>query len=123
MLCQVYRYRHIANQGQKQQIKWVVLGMIASAFGSLAFFIPLYTGPNLESRVDAAALQFRLVSAAAVCFFLILTPIAIGISMMRYRLWNVDVLINRTLVYVPLTAILAGLYAASVSLLQNSSSP
>jgi hypothetical protein len=47
------------------------------------------------------------------------TPIAIGFSIMRYRLWAIDVILNRTLVYVPLTAILAGLYAASVVLMQT----
>ena len=40
-------------------------------------------------------------------------------AILRYRLWDIDILINRTLVYVPLTGILAGLYAASMSLLQR----
>jgi hypothetical protein len=46
-------------------------------------------------------------------------PLAIGISILRYHLWDVDLIINRTLVYVPLTAIIAGVYTASISLSQR----
>jgi hypothetical protein len=48
-----------------------------------------------------------------------MTPLAYAISITRYRLWDIDVLINRTLVYVPLTGMVAGLYAASTALLQK----
>jgi hypothetical protein len=50
---------------------------------------------------------------------LLLVPISVGIAVTRYRLYEIDHLINRTLVYVPLTALLAGLYAATVALLQR----
>ncbi len=46
-------------------------------------------------------------------------PAAIGVAILRYRLWEIDILINRTLVYVPLTGILSGVYAALTSLLQR----
>src|SRR5205814_8583727 len=50
---------------------------------------------------------------------LLLVPVAVGIAVTRYRLYQIDHLISRTLVYVPLTAVLAGLYAATVTLLQR----
>ena len=46
-------------------------------------------------------------------------PIAAGIAILRYRLYDIDLLINRTLVYVPLTGILAGVYSASIALFQK----
>jgi hypothetical protein len=52
-------------------------------------------------------------------FGLFLVPIAVGIAVTRYHLYEIDHLISRTLVYVPLTALLAGLYAATVTLLQK----
>gem|GEM_PF-519219 len=48
-----------------------------------------------------------------------LLPIAVGIAVLRYRLYDIDVVIRRTLVYVPLTALLAGIYAASIGISQR----
>src|SRR4029079_11502580 len=49
----------------------------------------------------------------------LLLPITTGFSILRYRLWDIDIIINRTLVYVPLTGILAGVYSASVKVFQT----
>jgi hypothetical protein len=49
---------------------------------------------------------------------LLATPATIAISIMRYRLWDIDVVIRRTLVYALLTAIIAGLFAALITLSQ-----
>jgi hypothetical protein len=46
-------------------------------------------------------------------------PAAAGVAVLRYRLYDIDTIINRTLVYGLLTAVLAGLYAASVGLMQR----
>jgi hypothetical protein len=48
-----------------------------------------------------------------------LIPISIALAIFRYRLWDIDLLINRTLVYIPLTGILGGLYSATVALFQK----
>ena len=48
-----------------------------------------------------------------------LLPIAVGIAILRYRLYDIDIVIQRTLVYVPLTALLAGIYAASIGISQR----
>jgi hypothetical protein len=62
---------------------------------------------------------FELVGSAIIGVALTIIPLAIGVAVLRYRLWDIDLIINRTLVYVPLTAIVAGLYAASLTLSQR----
>jgi len=49
----------------------------------------------------------------------LLLPVGIAFSILRYKLWNIDLIINKTLVYVPLTGILAGLYAAFIKIFQS----
>ena len=48
-----------------------------------------------------------------------LVPVAVVVAVLRYRLYEIDTLINRTLVYVPLVGIVAGIYAGLVALLQR----
>jgi hypothetical protein len=55
------------------------------------------------------------VTLAAGCFL----PVAAAVAVLRYHLYNIDVIINRALVYIPLTGILGGAYAAGVALFQK----
>lgn len=95
----VIRFRR-AKGDERLQLKWFTY---AAAVAVLAF--PL----NLIGEWGQA------VSNIAFLF----VPIAIGIAVLKYRLYEIDLLINRTLVYVPLTAILAGLFAATITLTQK----
>jgi hypothetical protein len=99
----IVRYRR-GNAVERQQQRWFLAAV------SLAG-LPLALSPLL----DPNGTQLPLAGA----FGLMLIPIAVGIAVTRYHLYEIDHLINRTLVYVPLTALLAGLYAATVALLQR----
>jgi hypothetical protein len=59
-----------------------------------------------------------LIAGTAVYVFLILVPLSIAFAILRSRLWNIDILINRTLVYSTLTVILTGVYVGLVIGLQ-----
>src|SRR5205085_9364700 len=104
---QIYRYLHLSDPTQKRQIKWLMYG---SAMGLVA------QGLNLAGRPDPLAERVALPVSGIGSLIL---PVAIGIAILRYHLWDIDLVINRTLVYVPLTAVIAGGYAASVALLQR----
>jgi len=58
------------------------------------------------------------VSSVLVVVSVVGLPVAVGIAILRYHLYNIDLIINRTLVYGPLTAVLAGLYFGSIVVLQ-----
>jgi len=96
----ISRFRS-APPEERQQLKWF-------AFAAGLLVIALLTNIALG---DAT---FVLLSVS-----LALVPIAIGVAILRYRLYEIDVIINRTLVWVPLTGILGGLYAGLVALLQR----
>src|SRR5262249_31933539 len=110
---QIYRYQRAADQVQRQQTKWVVFGVT----GAIALFLSLNTGAMLlpESLHHNPTLEFFVQPAYYVGMSLI--PLSIAMAIFRTHLWDIDVLINRTLVYGALTASVAGLYVLIVGYL------
>jgi hypothetical protein len=92
---------------QRQQIKWFAyagaLVLISFLIQAVGRFIP-----GLEGMTELVA----SLGLAAI-------PVAVGIAILRYRLYDIDLIINRTVVYVLLTAVLAGVYTAAVALFQR----
>jgi hypothetical protein len=115
---QVYRYRKVSGPARRHQTKWVVFGMAV-------FFISVVGGflVNAFQQGSGEAASTRLfidlIALPIYYAFLLLLPLTVGLAVLRYRLYDIDIIINRTLVYVPLTGILAGLYSASIALLQK----
>jgi len=100
--------RYLRSGGvQRQQIKWL---MLATALSVLMVFFEEITGIELDTEVPFA------VSIA-------LFPAAIAVAIFRYRLYDIDVIINRALVYGALTASLALVYVGGVVGLQRLLSP
>jgi hypothetical protein len=64
-------------------------------------------------------LLLRMVGRTLRQIALFMVPLSLAFSILRYRLWDIDVLLRRTLVYAPLTGILAGLFAALIPLAQS----
>ena len=122
---QGYRYRRVLNRAGRQQAKWVVYGIAVAlsvyTSGSVLMATALAAPSTPEGMAALLAVQ------AANHFAMLLIPLAIGIAMLRHRLFDVDLLINRTLVYGALTACVAVLYVALVALsgrlLQGAGSP
>jgi signal transduction histidine kinase len=116
---QLYRYFRVASPLERQQIKWGIVGLAGFVITSMVVLIPLDT--LLASRaamvnpVQALVLSAILDSLFWVVSFFI--PVSIVISVLRYRLWDVDILINRTLVYGTLTGIVVSAFVIIVGLL------
>jgi hypothetical protein len=105
----VIRYRS-SGTTQRQQLKWVAMSwpVVALAVGVSMFIEWRYDGDT------AIALSNGVASLG-----LSAVPVSIGIAMLRHRLYDVDVVIRRTLVYSVLTAVLAATYLGLVLLLQQ----
>jgi hypothetical protein len=113
----IYRYRSVATPTQRQQMKWALVGLLAATVVIMAD-IQLYTlFPGLAST-DRAKVIFDLATLASVVLVFPLIPIFLAIAILRYRLWDIDTLINRTLVYGSLTLSLAAVYAGAVVVLE-----
>ncbi len=109
---QVYRYRRVSTLAQRQQTKWVVLGIAAAAAGLIAGIIVVdivNPSPTTPDAIIGALAGDALVYGA-----LLLIPISIGIALLRSHLFDVDMLINRALVYGALTASVVGVYTLIV---------
>jgi hypothetical protein len=102
------RFRH-ARGVEHQQIKWLVFTTSVFVFGAtLAYIVHGATGARWAWSVGQSLLAVASVG----------TPIAMGVAILKYRLYNIDLLINRTLVYGSLTVLLAAVYFGGVTATQ-----
>jgi hypothetical protein len=97
----VVRYRR-AEREERLQLRWFVFAVV---IWCVLLPISLASEDILPATIALGAL--------------VLLPMSILVAITRYRLYEIDTLINRTLVYVPLVGIVAGLYAACLALLQR----
>jgi len=117
VLAQVYRYRAVSTIVQQQQTKWVVLGFALAIPGLGVAVIPHIAALTLRQPVIGGVV-FQLISLAIFCAAALLIPLALGVAILRHQLWDIDLLISRTLVYGLLTSLLAAIYASSIAILQ-----
>lgn len=115
VVVQIYRYRKVSNPVQRQQTKWVIFGMTISLLG---FAATLVVGTSLVPADAQHGPLTNMIANTVLELFLLLLPLSIGLAILRSRLWEIDVIINRSLVYGILTAILALIYVGSVLALQ-----
>jgi hypothetical protein len=105
----VVRFRHSGGE-QRQQVKWVVYAVVFLAAYLIAdVFLEEFLRGSLPTVVE----QILGVVALSGLW------VAIAVAVLRYRLYNIDLLINRTLVYGVLTALLAALYFGGVATIQS----
>lgn len=115
---QVYRYFRHSNAIQRQQTKWVlsaIIFFVASIVFSLINVGLVQSGQHYTANDLRVGIGFVILFGVVSTFF----PISIGIAILRYRLWDIDVFIRRTLTYALITALLVIVFFGSVVLLQQ----
>jgi hypothetical protein len=114
LFAQIYRYLKISGPAERQQTKWVVFGLIATLVVLILVSLP----PEFDRSLGRPGTLYDLVLDFVSFWIVLLVPLTFGIAILRYRLYDIDLIINRALVYGPLTATLALLYVGVVVSLQ-----
>ena len=113
---QVYRYLWISDSVQRQQTKWFVFGLVLTAL--LLASMGLIDLSNLSpDQPGLPTLLDKVVEMTLVRFAFLIIPLALGISILRYRLWDIDLLISRALIWGLLSGMVIGLYVLTVGAL------
>ena len=115
---QVYRYRRVSIGVQRQQTKWVVYGFLMVFIGSGLIIIPYVLFPFLR-QPGMASLAYLLLAITFTLLSWLTFPMSLGISILKYRLWDIDLIIRRTLIYGALSLTLGVVFFGGVALLQQ----
>ncbi len=119
---QIYRYRYVSSPDERQRTKWVVFGVSIALVGFLGLAIVAGYFFSPEALTSPQLLLTELLATLVFYGMIMLIPVSIGVAILRYQLFDIDVLINRALVYGSLTALLTGtlvvLYIGIVLVLQ-----
>ena len=107
LFSQLYRYRRVSGPVQRQQTKWVVFGTTTAMViaQGVTFVFPLQGSTHVI---------LKLIPDTVLYLALLLIPLSIGVAILRYNLWDIDLVTNRTLVYGALTASVVLLYVLVV---------
>lgn len=117
LLAQVHRYRRVAGVVERQQLKWTVLGLAAAVVGGVLYYGLLALAQDGRWSADQAFLAYLLARPALQTVFMAFLPICLAIAIMRYHLFDVDLILNRALVYGGLTGLVIAIYVAVVGAL------
>lgn len=109
---QIWRYRHVSSPIERQQTKWIVFGLFVYLTLFTISTIPwVYVQNQPPGSIGTEWVDwitFFLEVVWVVMLFVL--PLSMTIAVLRYRLWDVNLIINRTLVYTSLTALVVGIY-------------
>ena len=101
LAAQTYRYLRVSGPVERSQTKWFLSGFL------VAFALPSIISIFVTLPAEVDTIAFMAI------------PLGIGVSVLRYRLWDIDVIIRKTLIYTVLTVLLALIYFGGVVLLQR----
>jgi hypothetical protein len=116
VVAQVYRYRHVSGPVGRQQAKWLIFGVTMTA-------LTILLANLVSTAVSPAAAQpgslYYVAVETLISLLGVLLPLSIGVAILRYRLYDIDLIIKRTLVYTLLTTALALGYFGGVEVLRR----
>jgi serine/threonine-protein kinase len=118
MFAIVHRYRSVTNPNQKQQIRWVFTGLIGPLLWFILFNVAAAFVPAFHDETSSLYAVFRVTSRVFSVVLFLAFPLCLTIAIARYKLFDIDLIINRALVYGALTVGLVSVFGL-VLLLDN----
>lgn len=118
ILTQIFRYRSHATLIQRQQTKVVIYafflaGLLVLILGLGIIFFPIVREPGIWNMI------YTLVGITLILVALVSIPIGIALAVLRYHLWDIDLIFRRTLVYSSVTLLLGAIYFGGVTIIQS----
>lgn len=114
---QIYRYMRVSGAVERQQTRWVIFGLALTISGGALFLVVNLLFPSFHQSGRGSLVSDLVGRTVVGTFALLVIPIAIGIATLRYRLWDLDPIVNRTLVYGALSAGISAIYVLVVGYL------
>jgi hypothetical protein len=121
VILQIFRYRNNSTPTERQQSKWLLLGILLLITGFPVWFT--FFGGGVEFAPGPARLIASLGGWLANMLFVVALPVTMAIAISRYRLWDIDLVVRRTLQYGILTGLLVLTYFSGVVFFQRILSP
>jgi hypothetical protein len=118
LFSQIHRYRCVSTESQRQQTRWIVFSLTIAFIGYFAYNLPLQIIPALK-QPGYTHLLYTLIGEPIYLISLLTVPVFLTISITYHQLWNIDFLINRTIVYGVVTGVLGALYIGAIVIMQK----
>ena len=118
LLSQIYRYRRVSSPSERQQTKWLVYGLAIGFTPLLVYLLVFFSNPGF-SQPGALGMAVFLIGNFLWTFSLVSLYLSVTLAILRSHLWDIDVIVRKTLIYGALTATLALVFFGGVVLLQQ----
>lgn len=110
---QIYRYQNVSDSSQRQQTKWVVLGFTLFVVIGWVILLPFGLSSSIR-QAEGGNILYILLAGPLLLLAVGLIPLTTALAILRYRLWDISLVVRKTITYGLLTVFLLAVYLIMV---------